>query len=895
MRRLFSAVADRYRIEREIGSGGMATVYLARDLKHDRDVALKVLRPELAAVLGTSRFLNEIRISARLDHPHILTLIDSGAVPAGHPEPERSEREGPSFLYYVMPFVRGESLRHRLERERQLPLDDALDITRQITSALDYAHRQGIVHRDIKPENILLHEGEAVLADFGIAMAVKEAGGNRVTESGVSLGTPQYMSPEQATGDRAPDARSDIYSMAAVLYEMLAGEPPHSGATVQAVIAKLLTERPTRLSVLRDTVPEGIDTAVAKALAKLPADRFATAGDFARALAATGTTVHAQPSARSRRLVPLMIAGTVAVAAGIGAVFALTRKPAPLPQPDRVQLTLTGNAMIPSLNRDGTRLAFAEKQCNQAGCTYQLVIKDVDDIDGSSHFVLTRNLEWIWHTRWTDDAGFVLFAASYGGSRRGLFAISTLGGEARQLPCCWPNLVGDTAFISAGFVAPGADSVGWVRRVTVHDGQTIDSLRVRDIGDFWTALPLTPNRLLIIAGKTSRSAPELRLTDFGGNVIHRMSPGFGSLGRQLRWDWVPSRQQLILASQRDLGGTEYDVVSLHITRSAIAPRIDTLLSAIGLRDGIFMASKDGERFVYYTGPVETEMSMIDVDRTPTKRLAVNHVSSATTRVSGRFSPAADRILLARDVPRPFGHASRFSIMARSGAAESPIAGMGAVENLLDFGWSPDGARIMYLQGMGGGRIRLMERDTAGGLSPREIVRRDESAAVIFHPLADGAVSIIPPDRRSISIIRRPGKPDTTLRVPEWMGGIGWVARSADAKSLLMAARTASLDSIVVATVDIETGDFTRIATRPGEDVQAVTRVKDGSIMFVYREPGGAFALYRVSPGRPAERLGALPHSRAEFSVSTDGRVAAFGYNDKNDVYMIRNFGKMLRR
>ena len=205
--RLFGALADRYRIEREIGRGGMATVYLARDLKHDRDVALKVLRPELAAVLGVNRFLNEIRISAKLDHPHILTLIDSGAADG--------------FLYYVMPFVRGESLRDKLKREKQLKVDEALDITRQVTSALEYAHRHGLVHRDIKPENILLHEGEAMLADFGIAMAVKEAGGSRLTESGVSLGTPQYMSPEQATGDRPLDARSDVYSIAAVLYEML--------------------------------------------------------------------------------------------------------------------------------------------------------------------------------------------------------------------------------------------------------------------------------------------------------------------------------------------------------------------------------------------------------------------------------------------------------------------------------------------------------------------------------------------------------------------------------------------------------------------------------------------------------------------------------------------------
>jgi hypothetical protein len=207
--RLRAALADRYAIERELGAGGMATVYLAHDLKHDRNVALKVLRPELAAVLGAERFLAEIRITAKLDHPHILTLIDSG--------------EAGGLLYYVLPYVHGESLRAKLERERQLGLDEALRITRQVAAALEHAHRQGVIHRDIKPENILLFEGEAMLADFGIALAVREAGGNRLTESGLSLGTPQYMSPEQATGDRTLDARSDVYSLGAVLYEMLAG------------------------------------------------------------------------------------------------------------------------------------------------------------------------------------------------------------------------------------------------------------------------------------------------------------------------------------------------------------------------------------------------------------------------------------------------------------------------------------------------------------------------------------------------------------------------------------------------------------------------------------------------------------------------------------------------
>ncbi len=268
--RLKGALEGRYRLDRELGQGGMATVYLARDVKHDRDVALKVLRPELAALLGAQRFLAEIKITARLDHPHILTLIDSG--------------ESNGLLWYVLPFVHGESLRERLNREGQLPLEDALRITRQVAGALDHAHRHGVIHRDIKPENILFHEGEAMLADFGIALAVREAGGNRLTETGLSLGTPQYMSPEQATGSRQLDERSDVYSLGAVLYEMLAGEPPVTGSTSQAIIAKLLTEKPTRLRVVRDSVPESVDAAVAKALAKTAADRFHGMQDFMNAI-----------------------------------------------------------------------------------------------------------------------------------------------------------------------------------------------------------------------------------------------------------------------------------------------------------------------------------------------------------------------------------------------------------------------------------------------------------------------------------------------------------------------------------------------------------------------------------------------------------------------------------
>jgi len=268
--RLTTALADRYRVERELGQGGMATVYLAHDLKHDRQVAIKVLHPDLGAALGGERFLSEIRTTAKLQHPHILPLLDSG--------------EADGLLFYAMPYVRGETLRDRLTRETQLPIADALRIAGEIADALAEAHTQGIVHRDIKPENILLSGAHALVADFGIALAVQHAGGARMTQTGLSLGTPQYMAPEQAMGDKQVDQRADQYALAAVTYEMLTGEPPHSGANAQAIVAKLLTESVRPATVLRPSVPAHVDVALRTALEKLPADRFTDIAAFHAAL-----------------------------------------------------------------------------------------------------------------------------------------------------------------------------------------------------------------------------------------------------------------------------------------------------------------------------------------------------------------------------------------------------------------------------------------------------------------------------------------------------------------------------------------------------------------------------------------------------------------------------------
>jgi tetratricopeptide (TPR) repeat protein/TolB-like protein len=272
LERLKAALADRYTIERELGSGGMATVYLAEDLKHERQVAVKVLRPELAASLGADRFLREIKITANLNHPHILPLLDSG--------------EADSFLFYVMPYVEGESLRDRLKREKQLPIDDSLKIASEVADALGFAHDHNVIHRDIKPENILLEAKHAVVADFGVARAIEEAGETRLTETGIAIGTPAYLSPEQASGERELDGRSDVYALGCVLYEMLAGEPPFTGPTVESIVHKHLTAEPSAVSSGRPTVPDDVAATVSKALAKAPADRYQTAEELGEALAA---------------------------------------------------------------------------------------------------------------------------------------------------------------------------------------------------------------------------------------------------------------------------------------------------------------------------------------------------------------------------------------------------------------------------------------------------------------------------------------------------------------------------------------------------------------------------------------------------------------------------------
>jgi TolB-like protein len=378
---LQAALADRYRLDGELGRGGMATVYLAHDLRHDRPVALKVLRPELAVTLGPERFLHEIRIAAVLRHPHILPVFDSGGA-AGQ-------------LWYTMPYVEGETLRQRMVREKQLPLDDARRIAVQVLSALEYAHVHDVIHRDIKPENILLEGDQAVVADLGIARAIARVGEERLTETGLAVGTPAYMSPEQACAAPNIDRRTDIYSLGCVLYEMLAGEPPYTGPTPQAIVARRLTEPPPRLRAIRDA-PESLEQAIHRALARNAADRFPTARDFARAITESETTApgsaESRPAARALRWrAPKALVGALLLTLALGLGWIAYRRSSPAVPP----VSATRVAVLPFAVRGSGSLSYLAEGM-------------VD--------LLSRDLDGAGDLR-TIDAGTILTAARDNGDR----------------------------------------------------------------------------------------------------------------------------------------------------------------------------------------------------------------------------------------------------------------------------------------------------------------------------------------------------------------------------------------------------------------------------------------------------------------------------------------------
>ena len=869
MDRLASVFADRYRIDRQLGEGGMATVYLAHDLRHDRDVALKVLKPELAAILGRERFLNEIRLTARLDHPHIVTLIDSG------------ETDG--VLWYVLPFIRGESLRARMHREKQLGVEEALAIARQIASALDYAHRHGVIHRDLKPENILLHEGEAMLADFGIALAVKEAGGSRLTETGLSLGTPSYMSPEQATGDRVLDARSDVYSLGAVLYEMLAGEPPHSGATVQAVIAKLMTERPTRLRTIRDTVPEGVDAAVARALAKVPADRFATAGEFAGLLRAEspGVATLATTVRPPRRRVGAWAGAAAALLAlGGAATFLLrTREPAPVAAAP-VKMTSAGDITAAALSPDGTRLATSVRECDGSGrCTFALVWRE---LGGGGELRVAQRQRSVRMIEWSPDNRHVLYHGTDSAGRYGAFRVSALGGPARFLGCCLGQFLhgADTVLL-----IQGDPSVGVVLRiVTTADGAARDSLLLGPTsqdsrgasaspsldGRFIAAIvgPADSQRLVLLDRKWTRldSVPVPKTTT---QILPR---------------WDPAGDAVIFASLTAEGGALSELMRVPVSRRNRLGKPERI-PGIAIADlSAFSIVGPSRTLVYLAGGVEWSAYALTRDRTSSLSWQPRLIGRSTGFVAGNVSPDGRFIAIearSSDSPR-----RRVSVVPFEGGPETEVPQPDGEITGTDWAWNS--SAVLYLvRGAAGSTLHRFDLATGrarqvGGLGER-------GAPVVLGPesigwVSDSSFAVVLADT-SGKVLRRLPDPDRSERA-------GLVLASPDGRRLFTSRWNVAYDSLIFNVIDIQSGARRRLGGLLVEEPSGFFWAPDGSIQFWILESWGTQSVYRLDTrsGR-IERQATFPAEGLLFyTFSRDGlRAVRSESRPRGDVWTVRNF------
>jgi hypothetical protein len=856
--RLQSALGAHYSVERELGRGGMATVYLARDLKHDREVALKLLRPELTAILGRERFLNEVRLTAKLDHPHILTLIDSG------------ETEG--LLWYVLPFIRGESLRQRLQRERQLGVDEALAVTRQIAGALDYAHARGVIHRDIKPENILLHEGEAMLTDFGIALAVKEAAGSRLTETGLSLGTPSYMSPEQATGDRALDARSDVYSLGTVLYEMLAGEPPHTGATVQAVIARLMTERPTPLRTIRDTVPDGVDAAVVKALAKVPADRFASAGAFATQL------ITAAPSVRSTRRRPLLpwtgVSVTGLALAGLAALV-LSRSRTGVAGPP-VKMTTSGDITAAALSSDGNRLARSVRECDSAGrCFFALVWQD---LGGAGELRLVNRLGALYDIEWSRDARSLAFRGTDSTGRYGAFRIGALGGPLQFLGCCRVNFLttADTVLIFGAEPESGS----FLSVLTPADGVVHDSTRLGWPGGEFYAAP-SPDGKLVLEVLAASDSTRVAIVDRHWRRLDSMAVPGKSTASPV---WDPRGDGVFLATIPSTESMPTHLERIPVNRRGHFGRPKFVDGPALAGMGAFSVVGDQRTLLYLEGGEETTVWALTRDRASSaefkSRLLRRSTGSLGSTIStdGRF---VDLFFTSVQRAQP-----RLAIIPFGGGTEIPVPVPG---ELVEIGWARNSSRLYFAARGRGGKETLYSVDpdsgrvrTHGPAPERggwEMVRSDLMAWV-----DDSAASVVLADTNGVVVKRFPD-PDRSERS-------GSVIGSPDGRSMITTRWTPEFDGLLFTKIDLKDGRRQRLGGVRAEALAHTLWATDGTIQAAVLETLGSLALYRLDlNGRPPVRFASYPAEGGLYlTFSRDGRRALkVEVRPRGDVWMVRNF------
>ena len=831
---LAAALADRYRLERELGAGGMATVYLAHDLKHDRQVAIKVLRPELAAVIGAERFLSEIKTTANLQHPHILPLFDSGVTDRRAVGP--TDRLSESFLYYVMPYVEGETVRDRINREKQLPVADAVRIATEVAGALDYAHRHNVIHRDIKPENILLHDGRALVADFGIALAASKAGGTRMTETGMSLGTPTYMSPEQAMGEREITARSDVYALGCVLYEMLVGEPPFTGPTAQAIVAKVMTAEPAMLTVQRRTIPPGVEAAVFTALEKLPADRFATAAEFAAALANPMTTTvrtSIQPAVVARRRGWLTAAALaiVGLLAGVfigshggdpGSVGPADVVRATLSLGDSVSVRAIGNLRL-AIAPSGRRIAFIGPD----GTDDALWVRDLDQ-PGGSRLADTKGAFAPFFSPDGQSLGF--FTTSSGKTVLKVIAVS--GGVSRTVAGDSVASFGGGDWGDDGQIYFTHSTRGLARVAPSGGGVTVVSTPDSGGGvlehDYPDVLPGS-RRALVMLWKGSIGSNQIGLVDLKTGAVTELTPG--SMARYMPPGFVAigGADGRLLVARFDLNAEK-----LNGTPALIMQDVQEENSNGTVQFGV---SETGT--LVYQRKSGGTVGVVWVDRSGRK-------TPVDTTMTGPFmqlalSPDGQQIALARSQggetqiwvkQLPAGAFSRLSVDVQN--ADRPV-------------WTPDGRRVAFLATRNNRRTAWMQRaDGSDSVQPASPLDPplDE---IWFDPLG------------RYTVFRSQGGAAGTRRLTILQTGVDTIARTLLQSRFDNFAMVVSPDGQWLAYVSNESGapevyvrpfpevDSARFAISVGGGVEPLWK-RDGTELF-FRNPRGAMFAVPVTLGR----------------------------------------------
>ena len=873
--RLVAALADRYRIERELGAGGMATVYLAQDLKHDRKVALKVLRPELAAVIGAERFLSEIKTTANLQHPHILPLFDSG--------------EADSFLFYVMPYVEGETVRDRISREKQLPVADAVRITTEVAAALDYAHRHGVIHRDIKPENILLHDGSALVADFGIALAASKAGGTRMTETGMSLGTPHYMSPEQAMGDREISARSDVYALGCVAYEMLVGEPPFTGPTAQAIIARVMTEEPRTLTLQRKTIPPGVEAAVFTALEKLPADRFATAAEFATALANPTTTTartSVQPAAVVTRKNWLAAGGLALAALAIGVVIGGRSRNIGSVGPNEVvkaSLALGDSAVVRSISNarlavapSGRRIAFIGAD----GADNALWVRELDQPAAR----LLPDTKGAFAPFFSPDGESIGFFTTAGG-RTAIKVIPVAGGVARTVV---PDSVapfgggdwGDNDQIVFTHITRGLARVASTGGAVTHLSHPDSSSGVQE-HDYPDVLPGSKSALVMLwlgsIGSNHIGLVDLKtgaVTDLAaGSYARYAAPGYLVIG---------ASDGRILAAPFDvrrgkLGGTPVlmmDDVQAEATNGTVQFAVSQTGMLVyqpttGGSGGLAWVDRAGKRT-----PVDTTLKQVGLD----VALSPDASEIVLTR-----SESGDNQVWVKQLTT--GTLSRLSFDVEN--ADRPV-------------WAPDGRRVAFLGSRNNRRTAWIRRADGSDSAKAAYPGTMEADEIAFDP------------RMEYTLLRSQGSGAGTRHLFVVKNGVDTVPRLLLQSRFDNFAMTLSPDGQWLAYVSLESGN-PEVYVRPFPSVDSARFVisvgggqepvwsRDGRELF-FRSPRGEMYAVPVTTGRAFSHgvpkllftgIGfALQDYHRSYDVHPDGKrflMVAAGGGDANSLNVIFNW------